>query len=968
MQEWLVKSGMNRWFRRLVFLFLPLSARGGGFLSAGEGVPGGLAAAGGGLVLAAVFTLAFICLVTFFYLGWQLRRRGAVLAAQAEEQRALLARHESACRQLRRTNRVLAALSECNRSVIRADDEVELLQQACRIAVEVGGYQLAWIGFPESDSGRSVKPIARYAEGEVEFQEGPISWGDGERGAHPLGCAIRGRRVAVVHNINLAPEFAPWCAVAAENGYSSVAAVPLQAGGAVLGGLAVYLHPSGGFDDSELNFLRELADELAFGISALRLRQRRTQDRDKLHVRDWAMRSSINGIVLADMRGHITYANPSFLRMWGCTDAGEVIGRPTISFWANQVEARSVRDILIGAGHFWHGEMTACRRDGTQFEAEVSATVVRNEASQPICLMASFVDITERKLAEQALRRSEERYRALVENTTDIIYACDEEGTLTYVSPHVMRYGWSPDEIVGRSLLDFVYEPDRQQVAVDFLRSIQSGDEFPTEFRTCEREGNGMYWMEERSRVVRDTSGGIRGLSGVIRDITERKQAESLLREQDAELRRAAAELEERVAARTWELHQAKELAEAASRAKSDFLASMSHELRTPLNAVIGLSDVLLEEYFGKLNGKQRDYVAGILESGQHLLDLINDVLDLSKIEAGKLELNLTPIKPSTIFEHGKTMVEQKALAQELTLTWHIDEQLRTAELILDERKVKQILFNLLSNATKFTGSGGRLEITAELAMPDLVRAHLGLSAALLGDQGAAGEYMLLSVADTGIGIDAAHQDAIFEDFYQVHAASGDKVAGTGLGLPLSRRLAEMQGGGIWVESAGEGCGSCFRVLLPLDASQWSPVTGHQVRREALPGMAGAPELNRTLAQAVRSYSGQGRGFSLCCLRIIPPPPPAEAAVVSARIGNTLRNSDSFKAGQDHGLYVLVMDTDRAGAQVAAARIRKLVEDAFAGGDVETCALAYPEDGDSAEELLQAMADALRTGSEDHVD
>ena len=252
--------------------------------------------------------------------------------------------------------------------------------------------------------------------------------------------------------------------------------------------------------------------------------------------------------------------------------------------------------------------------------------------------------------------------------------------------------------------------------------------------------------------------------------------------------------LEKKVRERTVQYEEAKQTAELASKAKSEFLSSMSHELRTPLNAILGFSQVLQEKYFGELNQKQAEYVNNILESGQHLLSLINDILDLSKIEAGKMGLELSQVRIKDLLESSLVMIKEKALAHRISLNTEIAKELDNLLITADERKVKQIIFNLLSNAAKFTPDGGTISMSGVKTEKEL----------------------LISVTDTGIGIEKNEQEKIFGGFYQVASALSNKTPGTGLGLPLTRSMVEMHGGKLWVESEGLGKGSRFTFTLPL--------------------------------------------------------------------------------------------------------------------------------------------------------
>jgi signal transduction histidine kinase len=229
---------------------------------------------------------------------------------------------------------------------------------------------------------------------------------------------------------------------------------------------------------------------------------------------------------------------------------------------------------------------------------------------------------------------------------------------------------------------------------------------------------------------------------------------------------------------------------EVASQHKSEFLANMSHELRTPLNAIIGFSEVLSEKMFGELNEKQEEYSKDIHASGQHLLSLINDILDLSKIEAGRMELELSDFHLPTALDSALTLVRERAGRRSIALHLSVDERL--GQIQADERKVRQVVLNLLSNAIKFTPEGGRIEVQA-VPKDGLVQ---------------------VSVADTGVGIAPEDQEAVFEEFRQVGTAE-KKVEGTGLGLTLCRKFVELHGGRIWVKSQVR-VGSTFTFTIPV--------------------------------------------------------------------------------------------------------------------------------------------------------
>ena len=285
-------------------------------------------------------------------------------------------------------------------------------------------------------------------------------------------------------------------------------------------------------------------------------------------------------------------------------------------------------------------------------------------------------------------------------------------------------------------------------------------------------------------------------------------------------LRHSQEVLEARVRERTEDLVKAKDAAEAASRAKSEFLANMSHELRTPLNHIIGFTELVLDKQCGNLNEKQGEYLNDALQSSRHLLSLINDILDLSKVEAGKLELNLAEIPLRMLLEGSLNMVKEKALKHRIRLLTDMD---GIPEVIqADERKLKQILYNLLSNAVKFTPDGGSVVLSARYLLKkeghwmtrNGQRSVLPLEVREDGKRPA--DLIYISVQDTGIGIKGEDLQRIFDPFEQADNSASRRYQGTGLGLSLTKRLVELHGGRIWAESEGEGKGSKFILLIPV--------------------------------------------------------------------------------------------------------------------------------------------------------
>lgn len=390
-----------------------------------------------------------------------------------------------------------------------------------------------------------------------------------------------------------------------------------------------------------------------------------------------------------------------------------------------------------------------------------------------------------RRSAEEALRASEERFRNLAELLPEIVYETDAQGTLTFVNRtafDLFNYT-QEDYVAGLNVVDMVVAADRDRALENLQRIINGENIGSNEFIMRRKDGSTFPSTIHSAAIIRE--GKSAGLRGVIVDITERKLAEEALL-------RANADLETRIQERTADLMLAKEAAETASQAKSEFLANMSHELRTPLNHIIGFTELLFDKHFGVLNPMQEEYLNDVLQSSRHLLSLINDILDLSKIEAGKMELEFSEVPLREVLENSLRMVKEKALKHRLQLNTLFQEIPSTIR--ADERGIKQILYNLLSNAVKFTPEGGTVQLEAR-----------GLN-----EQG-----VEIKVRDSGVGLKETDLERIFSPFEQGDNSPSRKYQGTGLGLSLTKRMVELHGGRIWAESPGEGAGSTFTVFLP---------------------------------------------------------------------------------------------------------------------------------------------------------
>lgn len=396
------------------------------------------------------------------------------------------------------------------------------------------------------------------------------------------------------------------------------------------------------------------------------------------------------------------------------------------------------------------------------------------------------------------VRDSEAHTRAVLDNVDEGIITVNEDGVIGIFNPAAEQiFGYKGSEIIGKNASLLTREPsqgwrngslERHQplqkpmahgLSRDVVGVRKDGTSFPLEVKTREINFNmGQFYVV------------------VTRDLTTSKQAEAKQKKY------------EQVQQRNVEL-------EAASRMKSEFLSVMSHELRTPLNAIIGFSEALKDGLIGDLTDEQRGYVGDILESGQHQLALINEILDLSKMEAGKMTLHLAPIDMALLLSNSLAMVREKAAAQHIHLNVDIADGL--SDIQADVHKVRQIVYNLLSNAVKFTPAGGDVTLRARRVPRAQVGQLTGRWAGLSfpWSDNKISDFIEISVTDSGIGIANENFERLFTSFNQIDSRLAREFEGTGLGLAIVRGLAELHGGTVAVESA-EGQGACFTVWLPL--------------------------------------------------------------------------------------------------------------------------------------------------------
>ncbi len=453
--------------------------------------------------------------------------------------------------------------------------------------------------------------------------------------------------------------------------------------------------------------------------------------------------------------------------------------------------------------------------------------------------------MSERRMAQagrgrDAMHASDEHFRGMIENAPVPIFI-NRDDRIHFINraATLLLRAESPHQLVGQSVFD-IFHPEvheRMRGRIAALRE-RPGNSVPAAQEKVVTLDGAAVEVEVAAMSYR--ADGHLDIQVVVRDVTELRRAEREIRELNATLER-------RVAERTRELDQ-------ANRAKSDFLANMSHELRTPLNSIIGFSEMLRDGVLGDLEARQREFVDDIFDAGTHLLALINDILDLSKVEAGKLQLETDAVDIVALFRSSTLVVREKAAASRIRVDTQLDSGL--ASLAADERKLKQILYNLLSNAVKFTSPGGAVSLRARRC----ARAEVALDHAMPGrllplPDGNDGEFLAITVEDNGSGIAAENLGRLFEPFTQVDSSVARRHAGTGLGLSLVRRLAELHAGTVGVESR-LGAGSRFHVWLPYrEADAFTmpapPVPGAATRAGPAPPLALVVEDDDRMAERI---------------------------------------------------------------------------------------------------------------------
>ncbi|MBD1914590.1 MULTISPECIES: PAS domain S-box protein [Cyanophyceae] len=496
------------------------------------------------------------------------------------------------------------------------------------------------------------------------------------------------------------------------------------------------------------------------------------------------MEGASDAIVVADMKGHILEVNRRAEELFGhCRDQLTQMHQSQLHPPDHQAELIVLFQESIDTPYFQALNIPILHANGRHIPVDITSTTITLGTTRVV--QGIFRDVSDRQRIEAENQRLRDRLGFLLGSSPAVIYSVEPTGNYrpTFISQNMANILGYESEAFIANFTDWreYYHPDEADSIWVGLSAVVERGCYTMEYRFRHRDGH-YLWVQDEARVAYDIYGEPQEVIGYLANITDRKCAEERLRQTNAELLRA-------------------------TRLKDEFLANMSHELRTPLNAILGMTEGLQEQVFGAINERQLKALTIVETSASHLLALINDILDMAKIESGQITLHMAPTAIAPLCHSSLTFVQQQAHKKRIQLMDCILPNL--PDLVIDERRVRQILINLLANAVKFTSEGGRVSLTVA---PELCQ-----------DGNAIQTVMRFTVKDTGIGIAPDNQQRLFQPFVQIDSALNRQYAGTGLGLTLVKQFTELHGGQVGLISE-VGVGSSFTIDLPYEpgAGRWT--------------------------------------------------------------------------------------------------------------------------------------------------
>ncbi len=683
---------------------------------------------------------------------------------------------------LGRRNSFYVALTDINQAILHSSSETQLLNEICRIPIETGLMRMAWVGIGSTELERII-PVYQYGTG-TEYLEGLVISTNPDV---PEGQGLTGRawrELSPMVNNDTAGNLllAPWKERILSFGWQSSACFPILRNNKIYAVFSVYCDEKGVFDEEVTALLSTMASNVSFALDGLDARNALAESIQRYRL---LSENSSDVIWLYDLStSRFVYVSPSVQKLRG--------------FTVEEVMAQRLEDVLCPESYKVISEMLPLRlaafkagdnsvltqtnqvmqphKDGHRVLTEVVSTLIADANGNVTHIQGVSRDISFRQKAENEMRKL---WLALEQSPNGIIIT-NLDAEIEYVNESFSRIsGHSREELIGQNPNISRFGFTAHEKFAEIWEKLTKGQVWSGELRNRHKDGH-EYFAWTQITPVRQPDGAITNYLAILEDITEKKL-------NAAELDAHRHNLEELVRERGLELEKAKLEAEAANRAKSDFLANMSHEIRTPMNVIIGMTHLLQREI---ADGVASERLNKVLAAARHLLSVIDDILDLSKIEAGKLTLEDEDFEVSSLFNNVLDLLHEKAQAKHLTLTSDIDQNI-PRYLRGDSLRIEQILINYANNAIKFT-EHGEISIFGRI-LEETERDVL----------------IYFAVRDTGIGLTQEQQTGLFQPFQQADTSTSRKYGGSGLGLAISRQLAELMHGEVGVESEF-GKGSLF--------------------------------------------------------------------------------------------------------------------------------------------------------------
>lgn len=570
--------------------------------------------------------------------------------------------------ELIRVNRALRMVSDINGALIHISEETALFKEACRIAIEVGGYKLAWIGLAQNDAAKTIRPVA-HTELKVGYLETlRVTWADTGLGRGPSGTAIRMGRPVVARNIESDPMMAPWRENALKFNYRSSIALPLITNKNTFGVFVIYSDEKDAFSEKEVQILTEVTNDIAFGIATNRIRVEREQLEERYrHIVD----TTNEGIWVLDKDRELTFVNPRTLQMLGYTEK-ELLGKKMDNFVALEELADHKRQMIERQnGNAGFYERRLLRKDGTPIWCNVSATPLFDSKQNFIGSFGMITDITERKKVEV----EREQYFKFFNLSTDIMVIADPNGPFKRVNPTCLNeLGYSADELISKPFIDFVHPDDKQSTLDEMQKQIASGSSLDFENRYICKDGK-ILWLSWRANFNKDE-----GITyATARDITERKKSEERIKD--------------------------------LSELRSKFLNIMAHQLRTPLSSVNWNLEMLISGDLGKIEDTQKKFLQVTYNESKKITNRIRDLLAAVDIEDRRILVKKEAISVDGLVTSIIGEAREHVKLKGLKFSYNGPSK-ELSGVVGDNEKLRIALFQLVENALIYTPDNGEVTVT----------------------------------------------------------------------------------------------------------------------------------------------------------------------------------------------------------------------------------------------------------------